>query len=126
MDFFEKFCSNSYAGSANQCYFESDGEIKVGNEKSYLRLTEEKLEVYSGGALTYEEENRMNMTDIVMLRIHKKGDKANIALVSSGEKNYEPHSALYSVEADWTEGGKVFAVADKTDLKSVNLKFATE
>ena len=102
-----------------------EGELKVGNENSYLKLTEEKLEVYSGGALVYEEENRMNMKELVMLRIHKKGGKANIALVSSGEKNYEPHSNLYRIEADWAESGKVFAVADKTDLKNANLKFTT-
>ena len=67
----------------------------------------------------------MNMKELVMLRIHTRGERASIAFVSSGEKNYEPHANLYKIEVDWSCGNKVFAIADKTDLTSVNLKFAT-
>ncbi len=107
-----------------------DGSIKVGNSENYLKLTEEKLAVYAtkgdNEELIYEEENRMNMKELLMLRIHKKGDKANIALVSSGEKNYEPHTKLYTVEVDWKDADKVFAKSDKTELKNVNLKFTAK
>lgn len=105
-----------------------DGMIKIGSDAGYLKLTEEKVEIYKTcdgkDILLHEEDNRMNMTDILMLRIHKKGDKASIAFVSSGEKNYEPHANLYRIEAEWSVKGKVYAVADKTDLTAVNLKFA--
>ena len=105
-----------------------DGSIKVGSADCYLKLTEEKLEVYKSEngneTLVYEEENRMNMKELVMLRIHSKGDKASIALVSSGEKNYVPHRDLYRIETEWSFGGDIFATADKTDITNANLKFA--
>jgi len=105
-----------------------DGSIKVGSADCYLKLTESSVEVYKTEngkeTLVYEEENRMNMKELVMLRIHSKGDKASIALVSSGEKNYTPHSNLYRIETEWSFGGDIFATADKTDITNANLKFA--
>ena len=100
------------------------GEIKVGGNASYLRITADTVEVYNNGSLVYSEENKLIMKELVMLRIHKQGDKASIALVSSGEKNYVPHANLYKIEAGWEVLEKVFASADKTDLTAVNLKIA--
>lgn len=111
-----------------------EGNLDVGckadGEGSFLRLTEETLEVYklSGGKeiLVHSEENRMNMKELVMLRIHVRDGKASIALVSSGEKNYEPHSNLYKIEAEWNSVGTAFAVSDKTDMTDADLKFTTK
>ena len=106
-----------------------DGSLRIGTEAEFVLLSEEKVSVYKirdgKEILVHEEENRMNMKELVMLRIHKRGERASIAFVSSGEKNYEPHANLYKIEVDWSCGNKVFAIADKTDLTSVNLKFAT-
>jgi len=105
-----------------------EGEIRVGTEAGYVKITYEKLEVYKTEngkeTLVYGEDNKLIMNDIVMLRIHNRGGKASIALVSSGEKDYVPHNNLYKIEADWISSGKVFATADKTDLTKANLKFA--
>ena len=68
----------------------------------------------------------MNMKELVMLRIHVRDGKASIALVSSGEKNYEPHSSLYKIEAEWNSVGTAFAVSDKTDMTDADLKFTTK
>jgi hypothetical protein len=111
-----------------------EGNLDVGckadGEGSFLRLTEETLEVYklSGGKeiLVHSEENRMNMKELVMLRIHVRDGKASIALVSSGEKNYVPHASLYKVEAEWNSVGSAFATAEKTDMTDADLKFAVK
>ena len=111
------------------------GVLEIGSEgkgakTSFVRLTEQTVEVYKfeGGkeTLVHTEENRMNMKDIVMLRVHIKEGKASIAFVSSGEKNYAPHSELYRIEAEWTGAEKAYAVANETDFTNVNIKLCAK
>ena len=76
MDFFEKFCSNSYAGSANQCYFESDGEIKVG--RVFYKIT-------AGGKYNYS----LLFSNIIDSTF-ASGDKSHANLICS---SWTIHSA---------------------------------
>ena len=106
------------------------GSKGKGGKTSFVRLTEQTVEVYKveGGKenLVHTEENHMNMKELVMLRVHIKEGKASIAFVSSGEKNYVPHSELYRIETEWSGAESAYAVANETDFTAVNLKLCTK
>lgn len=107
---------------------EIDGNIEIGSEKgSKIQFALDKISVYKDGEKTFEIDNKMNMKELLMARVHVKDGKANIALVSSGEKDYDPTVKKYDLfkfEADFTTVGDVYAVADKTALLDADLKYS--
>ena len=64
------------------------------------------------------------MKELLMTRIHVTGGVANIALVSSGEKEFDPKNyKLFKFECDFDTLGDVYAISDKTDLVDADLKY---
>ncbi len=104
---------------------EIDGNIEIGSrEGSKIQFALDKISVYKNGEKTFEIDNKMNMKDIFMARVHVVGRVANIALVSSGEKDYDPKNfKLFKFECDFDTLGEVYAVADKTALVDADLKY---
>ena len=104
---------------------EIDGNIEIGSrEGSKIQFALDKISVYKNGEKTFEIDNKMNMKDIFMARVHVANGVANIALVSSGEKDYDPKNfSLFKFEADFVTEGDVYALADKTNLVDADLKY---
>ena len=105
-----------------------DGCIELGSkEGSYLKIDLDKIVVYNKENPVFEIANEKNMEELLMIRLHVKDGKANVALVSSGDKEYDPKlSTLFKFEADFEAIGEIYAKADKTDLTLVDLKYSTK
>ena len=103
-----------------------DGCIELGSKNgSYLKIDLDKIVVYNKENSVFEIENEKNMEELLMIRLHVKDGKANIALVSSGDKEFDPAiSKLFKFEADFAAVGDIYAKADKTDLSLVDLKLS--
>ena len=104
---------------------ELDGKIEIGSKDgSKIEFTVDKISVYKNGKKTFEIDNKMNMKELLMTRIHVTGGVANIALVSSGEKEFDPKNyELFKFECDFDTLGDVYAISDKTDLVDADLKY---
>ena len=105
-----------------------NGNIELGSKDgSYLKIDVDKIVVYNKENPVFEIENEKNMQELLMIRLHVKDGKANIALVSSGDKKYDPNvTTLFKFEADFTAAGEIYAKADNTDLTLVDLKYSTK
>ena len=108
---------------------EIDGNVEIGSENgSKIQFALDKISVFDkNGEKTFEIDNKMNMKDILMLRIHTTDGKANVALVSSGEKDYDPTARKYDLfrfEADFVTDGDVYALAERTALIDADLKYS--
>lgn len=105
---------------------ELDGNILIGSKNgSKIEFALDKISVYSAvGEKTFEIDNKMNMKELLMARVHVVNGKANIALVSSGEKEFDPKNfSLFKFECDFDTLGEIYAVADKTSLVDADLKY---
>ena len=104
---------------------ELDGKIIVGSKKgSVIEFTVDKISVYKNGEKTFEIDNKMNMKELLMVRVHVVNGVANIALVSSGEKEFNPKNyKLFNFECDIEIVGEVYALADKTNLVDADIKY---
>ncbi|MBO5879098.1 MAG: hypothetical protein J6Q68_00905, partial [Clostridia bacterium] len=106
------------------------GKLVLGgtkNGQTYVTIDKKFVKVYAKSAekdvLLTSVPTSAKMQDIVNVRVHVVGNKANIALASAGELLTMKKNSIFSFETYWSAGEEVTLSCEGQELQNVDMKY---
>ena len=113
---------------------EFKGTISIGNGKgveggTWVEIDKDNVTVYQtvNGTPTeiLKKENKVVIDSLINLKIHVKGDTANVSLMSVSEIDESCGNRVFNFDVTWSSAGDAFVSTQGNDLRNVKFSWFT-
>ena len=113
---------------------EFKGTISIGNGKgveggTWVEIDSDNVTVYQtvNGTPTeiYKAENKVVIDSLINLKIHVKGDTANVSFMSVAEVDESLGNRVFNFDVTWSSAGDAFVSTQGNDLRNVKFSWYT-